>query len=422
MQKIVIEGGRALTGEVPVSGSKNAGLPLLFATLLTSERCIVRGLPRVRDMTTSLRLLEQMGAHVGDDGFDGVVVEARTLASPEAPYELVKTMRASFLALGPLVARTGHARVSTPGGCAIGSRPVDIHLAGLERLGATIRQSHGYVEAEAARLEGTRVPLEFPSVGATENLMMAATLARGTTTIENAACEPEIVDLAAALAAMGATIEGAGTSTITIEGARELGGFDHVVIPDRIEAGTLIIAAAITGGDVFVRGARPDHLQGLLPKLEEAGVALDARDGGLGVRVPGELKAVDLRTAPFPGFPTDLQAQFMALMTTARGRSVMIESIFENRFMHVQELVRMGADIKIDGNRAAVRGVSHLSGAQVMATDLRASVCLVLAGLVASNTTEVSRVYHLDRGYERLEEKLTRLGASVRRAPAGSVP
>ncbi len=422
MEKIVIEGGRALRGEVPVSGSKNAGLPLLFATLLTSERCVVRGLPHVRDMTTSLRLLEQMGARVGDDGSNGMVVEARTLASTEAPYDLVKTMRASFLALGPLVARTGHARVSTPGGCAIGSRPVDIHLSGLERLGASIRQSHGYVEAEASRLQGAPVPLEFPSVGATENLMMAATLARGTTTIENAAREPEIIDLADTLIAMGATIDGAGTSTITIEGVRELGGFDHVVIPDRIEAGTLIIAAAITGGDVFVRGARPDHLQGLLPKLEEAGVSLEARDGGLAVSVPAGLKAVDLRTAPFPGFPTDLQAQFMALMTTARGRSVMIESIFENRFMHVQELVRMGADIKIDGNSAAVRGVSHLSGAQVMATDLRASVCLVLAGLVASNTTEVSRVYHLDRGYERLEEKLTALGACVRRVPAGSTP
>jgi UDP-N-acetylglucosamine 1-carboxyvinyltransferase len=415
MQKIVIHGGRPLRGTVAVSGSKNAGLPLLFASLLTSERCTIRGLPRVADITTTLRLLEGLGALVGDGEFSTIVVEARDLTSAEAPYELVKTMRASFLALGPLVARTGRARVSTPGGCAIGSRPVDIHLAGLERLGARIRQRHGYVEAAARGLRGARVPLDFPSVGATENLMMAATLAAGTTVIENAAREPEIEDLAAALVAMGARIAGAGTSEITIEGVRELGGFDHTVIPDRIEAGTLLIAAAITRGDVLVTGARADHLDALLGKLDEAGVDVTVRSDGIVVRGDGAPTAADVRTSPYPGFPTDLQAQFMALMAVGSGRSVITETIFENRFMHVQELVRMGADIRVDGKTAAVRGVSTLSGAQVMATDLRASVCLVLAGLASQNTTEVSRVYHLDRGYERLEEKLSSLGADVSR-------
>jgi UDP-N-acetylglucosamine 1-carboxyvinyltransferase len=415
MMKIVVHGGRRLVGKVPVSGSKNAGLPLLFASLLTRERCTIRGLPRVADITTTLRLLEKVGCLVGDDAFEAILVEARDLTSHEAPYELVKTMRASFLTLGPLVARTGRARVSTPGGCAIGSRPVDIHLAGLERLGATIRQSHGYVEAEASRLRGARIALDFPSVGATENLMMAATLADGVTEIENAAREPEIEDLAAALVLMGARITGAGTSMITIEGVRELGGFDHTVIPDRIEAGTLLIAGAITGGDVTVTGARADHLDVLLQKLEETGVVVEPAADGVRVR-PGDCcRATDVRTSPHPGFPTDLQAQFMALMTIAEGRSMITETIFENRFMHVQELVRMGADIRVDGKTALVRGVGHLSGAPVMATDLRASVCLVLAALAAQNTSEIARVYHLDRGYERLEQKLSGLGADVRR-------
>jgi UDP-N-acetylglucosamine 1-carboxyvinyltransferase len=413
--RIVVHGGRRLVGTVPVSGSKNAGLPLLFASLLTRERCTIRGLPRVADITTTLRLLEKVGCLVGDDAFEAILVEARDLTSHEAPYELVKTMRASFLTLGPLVARTGRARVSTPGGCAIGSRPVDIHLAGLERLGATIRQSHGYVEAEASRLRGARVALDFPSVGATENLMMAATLADGVTEIENAAREPEIEDLAAALVLMGARITGAGTSMITIEGVRELGGFDHMVIPDRIEAGTLLIAGAITGGDVTVTGARADHLDVLLRKLEETGIVVEQTAEGVRVR-PGDCcRAIDVRTSPHPGFPTDLQAQFMALMTIAEGRSMITETIFENRFMHVQELVRMGADIRVDGKTALVRGVGHLSGAPVMATDLRASVCLVLAALAAQNTSEIARVYHLDRGYERLEQKLSSLGADVRR-------
>jgi UDP-N-acetylglucosamine 1-carboxyvinyltransferase len=415
MQKILIRGGRALRGTVTVSGSKNAGLPLLFASLLTPERCTIRGLPRVADITTSLRLLERLGALVGDGEFSTIMVEARTLTSSEAPYDLVKTMRASFLTLGPLVARTGRARVSTPGGCAIGSRPVDIHLAGLEHLGARIRQAHGYVEAEAPRLRGARITLDFPSVGATENVMMAATLAEGTTVIENAAREPEIGDLATALCAMGARIDGAGTSVVRIDGVRELGGFDHAVVPDRIEAGTLLLAGAITGGEVHVAGARADHLDALVAKLEQVGVVIEARADGITVRGAPALGRADVGTAPYPGFPTDLQAQFMALMTLGDGQSVITETIFENRFMHVQELVRMGADVRVDGRSAAVRGVAALSGAPVMATDLRASVCLVLAGLAAHNTTEVSRVYHLDRGYERLEEKLSALGADIAR-------
>ena len=418
MQKVVIRGGRRLRGSVRVSGSKNAGLPLLFASLLTEDRCTLRGLPRVADITTTLRLLEHLGALVGDGEFSTIVVEARDLTSREAPYDLVKTMRASFLALGPLLARTGRARVATPGGCAIGSRPVDIHLAGLERMGAHIRQSHGYIEAEARRLSGARLALDFPSVGATENLMMAASLADGVTVIENAAREPEIIDLAAAMAAMGARIEGAGTPVVTVEGVGELGGFDHPVIPDRIEAGTLLIAGAITGGDVVVEGARPDHLDALLVKLEEAGIGVETRPGSIAVRSPGCIGVTDVRTSPHPGFPTDLQAQFMALMAIASGQSIITETIFENRFMHVQELVRMGADIKVDGKSAAVRGVPALSGAPVMATDLRASVCLVLAGLAAQNTTEVARLYHLDRGYERLEEKLSALGADIARVKA----
>ena len=421
MQKILIRGGRALRGTVAVSGSKNAGLPLLFASLLTPERCTIRGLPRVADVTTSLRLLERLGALVGDGEFSTIVVEARTLTSSEAPYDLVKTMRASFLTLGPLVARTGRARVSTPGGCAIGSRPVDIHLAGLERLGARICQAHGYVEAEAPRLRGARITLDFPSVGATENVMMAATLAEGTTVIENAAREPEIGDLAAALCAMGARIDGAGTSVVRIEGVRELGGFDHAVVPDRIEAGTLLLAGAITGGEVHVAGARADHLDALVAKLEEVGVAIEARADGITVRGAQALGRADVRTAPYPGFPTDLQAQFMALMTLGDGQSVITETIFENRFMHALELIRLGADITIEGNNAIVRGVERLSGAPVMATDLRASVSLILAGLAAENTTEIRRVYHLDRGYERIESKLSALGADIGRekeAPA----
>jgi len=402
-----------------VSGSKNAALPLLFSTLLTGERVVVRNVPTLADVRTALHVLRHLGARVvsSPDGRD-VVVETRDVARTEAPYELVKTMRASFLVLGPLLARFGRARVSTPGGCAIGARPVDLHLSGLQKLGVRLRISEGYVEAEAERLVGAKIVLDFPSVGATQQLMMAAALAEGTTVLENAAREPENVCLAVALERMGAVVRGAGTSEVTIEGRRELGGAEHTVIPDRIEAATYMVAAAVTGGSVHVTGGRADHLDAFIAKLREAGVTV--REGESGVRVEGngKLAAVDVRTMPYPGFPTDLQAQFMALMTRAVGTSTITETIFENRFLHAQELVRMGADIRVDGNRASVRGPTTLSGAPVMATDLRASVCLVLAGLAARGTTRVARVYHLDRGYERIEAKLSALGAEVVRQRA----
>jgi UDP-N-acetylglucosamine 1-carboxyvinyltransferase len=414
MDTIQIRGGRRLKGEVTVEGAKNASLPILLAALLTPERCTFRNVPRVVDVRTTLRLLANLGARVEDA--DGVVsIQAERLARLEAQYELVKTMRASFLSLGPLLARFGRARVSTPGGCAIGSRPVDLHLDGLQRMGARVRIVHGYVEAEAERLKGARIYLDFPSVGATEHLMMVATLADGTTTIEQAAREPEVVDLARALSAMGATITGAGEDVITIEGVPALHGVDFTIIPDRIEAGTFMMAAAMTGGDVYVRGARAEHLHALVLKLREAGIDVQEDADGIRVTGNGRLRSVDVKTMPYPGFPTDLQAQMMAALSLADGRSVISETIFENRFMHVLELNRMGADVKVEGNSAIVRGAATLSGAPVMATDLRASVCLVLAGLAAEGVTEVSRVYHLDRGYVRIEEKLSALGADIRR-------
>jgi UDP-N-acetylglucosamine 1-carboxyvinyltransferase len=416
---IVIRGGAVLEGEVVVGGSKNAALPLLFASLLTPERCVVRNVPRLVDVRTTVAVLRHLGARVtsSPDGRD-LEVEARHVHCTEAPYDLVKTMRASFLCLGPLLARFGRARVSTPGGCAIGARPVDLHLAGLARLGARVRLVEGYVEAEAERLRGAKIVLDFPSVGATQQLMMAAALAEGTTVIENAAREPECVCLARALERMGARVDGAGTAVVTVEGRPALGGAVHTVIPDRIEAGTFMVAAAITGGSVRVTGARADHLDAVIAKLRQAGVRVHEGESGLAVERNGPLGAVDVTTMPYPGFPTDLQAQFMALMTRAQGTSSFTETIFENRFMHVQELARMGAQVRVQGNRALVRGPSRLSGAPVMATDLRASVCLVLAGLAAEGTTRVSRVYHLDRGYERLEEKLRGLGAEIVREAA----
>ncbi len=419
MDTIVIRGGAVLEGEVVVGGSKNAALPLLFASLLTPERCVVRNVPRLVDVRTTVAVLRHLGARVtsSPDGRD-LEVEARHVHCTEAPYELVKTMRASFLCLGPLLARFGRARVSTPGGCAIGARPVDLHLAGLARLGARVRLVEGYVEAEAERLRGAKIVLDFPSVGATQQLMMAAALAEGTTVIENAAREPECVCLARALERMGARVDGAGTAVVTVEGRPALGGAVHTVIPDRIEAGTFMVAAAITGGSVRVTGARADHLDAVIAKLRQAGVRVHEGESGLAVERNGPLGAVDITTMPYPGFPTDLQAQFMALMTRAHGTSSFTETIFENRFMHVQELARMGAQVRVQGNRALVRGPSRLSGAPVMATDLRASVCLVLAGLAAEGTTRVSRVYHLDRGYERLEEKLRALGADIVREAA----
>ena len=414
MDKILIRGGRRLKGEVTLEGAKNAALPILLAALLTPERCTFRNVPSVVDVRTTLRLLADLGAVV-EESDGSISVQAERLVRLEAQYDLVKTMRASFLALGPLVARFGRARVSTPGGCAIGSRPVDLHLEGLQKMGAHVRIVHGYVEAEAEQLRGANIYLDFPSVGATEHLMMVAALASGVTTIEHAAREPEVVDLARALIAMGAKISGAGEDVITIEGVPSLHGVDFTVVSDRIEAGTFMMAAALTGGDIVIRGAHGEHLHAVILKLREAGVDVQEAADGVRVVADGRLRSVDVKTMPYPGFPTDLQAQMMAAMTLAHGRAVISETIFENHFMHVLELNRMGADIKVEGNAAIVRGVATLSGAPVMATDLRASVCLVLAGLAADGVTEVSRVYHLDRGYARLEEKLSALGADIRR-------
>ena len=419
MDKIILQGGKSLAGEVRVSGSKNAALPVLISSLLTSEPCTYQGVPHLADIRTTLKLLSGLGDKHDHqswlNGADDLTLQANRINKFEAAYDLVKTMRASFLVLGPLLARFGRARVSTPGGCAIGARPINLHLKGLEALGATIEQSHGYVEANASRLRGAKIYLDLPSVGATENLMMAATLAEGTTIIENAAKEPEIDDLASVLNEMGARVQGSGTDIIQIEGVDALHGTTHRIIPDRIEAGSFVIAAAITGGDVLVRGARADHLEAFLIKLKEAGVVYTADEVGIKVERSGNIKSVGVTTLPYPGFPTDLQAQMMALMAVADGVSIITETIFENRFMHAQELDRMGAQIQLEGNRAVVRGVHELSGAPVMASDLRASVALLLAGLVANGTTEVSRVYHLDRGYEQIERKLSQLGAHIER-------
>jgi UDP-N-acetylglucosamine 1-carboxyvinyltransferase len=419
VDKIVVRGGCRLRGDVVVSGSKNAALPVLLSSLLTEERCEYQNVPDVMDIYTTLKLLSGLGVKVQrqSDGTEltNISLEAGSVIKLEAPYDLVKTMRASFLVLGPLLARFGAARVSTPGGCAIGARPVNLHLKGLTQMGANVDLVHGYVEAKATKLKGARIYLDHPSVGATENLMMAATLAEGTTVIENAAKEPEIEDLAAVLRKMGANIEGAGGEILRIEGAARLHGIRHRVIPDRIEAGTFMVAAALTGGDVAVRGAQANHLEAFLLKLKEAGVALSVEEGGIKIRGDGRLKSLDITTLPYPGFPTDLQAQMMVLMAVAEGVSVITETIFENRFMHVQELDRMGADIRLDANRAVITGVKKLSGAPVMATDLRASVSLILAGLVAEGQTEISRVYHLDRGYEHIERKLSGLGADIQR-------
>ncbi len=415
MDKIVVTGGRRLTGDVRAGGAKNSALPLMFACLLTDEPCRLSGVPDVADIRTAVRLLEKLGARVESPAAGEFLIDCSAVDQWEAPYELVRTMRASFLVLGPLLARFGRARVSAPGGCAIGSRPVDMHIAAISRLGAEIVQDHGYVEALSDGLRGGHVILPMPSVGATENALMAASLAAGATRIENAAREPEIVDLAEALAGMGAQISGAGSSLIEIEGVGRLTGMNREVVADRIVAGTYLIAGAISGGDVLVEGARSEHLGSLLEALEAAGCRLSEEKGAVRLAMDGPPRAVSVATAPYPGFPTDLQAQFMALMCLADGTSNIDERIFENRFMHVQELVRMGASIRSAGRRAIVTGQRALSGAPVMATDLRASVCLLLAGLAAEGTTEVLRVYHLDRGYEHIEAKLAALGADVRR-------
>jgi UDP-N-acetylglucosamine 1-carboxyvinyltransferase len=421
VDKIIIQGGRSLTGDITVSGSKNAALPVLISALLTAEPCVYRRIPSLADIRTTLKLLAGLDVKVDKQrwlkGGDELELQADRVDKLEAPYDLVKTMRASFLVLGPLLARFGQARVSTPGGCAIGARPINLHLKGLEAMGAAIKQSHGYVEAKAARLRGAKIYLDLPSVGATENLMMAATLAEGTTVIENAAKEPEVEDLARALNAMGGRVQGAGSGIVQIDGGRALHGATHDIIPDRIEAGSFVIAAVLAGQDVLVRGARAEHLDAFLIKLKEAGAHLAVDGSGIRVRRGGPIRSVDVTTLAYPGFPTDLQAQMMVLMAMADGVSVITETIFENRFMHAQELDRMGAQIKLEGNRAVVRGVKVLSGAPVMASDLRASVALILAGLVANGTTEVARVYHLDRGYEHIERKLSQLGAAIERVP-----
>ena len=414
MDKLKIEGGHRLRGTVQAGGAKNAALPALAACLLTGEEVEVRNLPRVRDVRTMLRVLEQLGATV-TPGESVVRVRTERFRSFEAPYDLVKTMRASVLALGPLLARHGRARVSLPGGCAIGERPIDFHLAGLRKMGAEVTVEHGYVEAAAKRLRGARIAFPIPSVTATENLMMAAALAEGTSVLENCAREPEVVDLGDLLSAMGASLQGVGTERIEIEGRPSLQGAAHTVIPDRIEAGTYVVAAALAGEDVTVSRCRPGHLTALLQHLEDGGVDLAFGEDWIRVRGGAELRAGNVETEPYPGFPTDMQAQCMALATQARGDSVLTETIFEKRFMHVGELRRMGAQVHIDGRKATVSGPTRLTGAQTMATDLRASACLVVAALVADGVTVVDRVYHLDRGYESMETKLQGLGASVER-------
>jgi len=414
MDKLLIEGGYPLEGDIRVSGAKNAALPILCASLLTAEPLTLTNVPHLNDVRTMQSLLAQMGVTRDDDG-DAMVLHAARIDWPLAPYELVKTMRASILALGPLLARCGEARVSLPGGCAIGLRPVDQHVKGLVAMGAAIDLEHGYINARATRLTGVRFVFDVVTVTGTENLMMAATLADGVTVLGNAAREPEIVDLAACLVAMGARITGAGSDRITIEGVPALHGASHAVMPDRIETGTFAAAAAAAGGDVAIVGAAPDTLAAVCDKLAEAGADIAVDGTTLRVRRKRALRAASVRTAPFPGFPTDMQAQFMALATRAEGTSVLTETIFENRMMHVQELVRLGAAIEVEGNTAIVKGVDKLTGADVMATDLRASACLVIAGLMAEGATTIDRIYHLDRGYERIEQKLGGIGARIQR-------
>ena len=419
MDKLLIRGGRELRGEVPISGAKNAALPELCAALLSAHPVTLRNVPRLQDVATMLTLIRNMGVQVVQEGDGTVRLDASTLTSPEAPYELVKTMRASVLALGPLLARFGEATVSLPGGCAIGSRPVDQHIKGLQAMGAEIRVEHGYILAKLPkgrqRLQGARITTDMVTVTGTENLLMAATLAEGETILENAAQEPEIPDLAEMLIRMGARIEGHGSSRIRIQGVEALQGCEHQVVADRIEAGTFLCAVAATGGDVVLRHGRADHLDAVIEKLVAAGASVIAVPEGIRIQANGRLQAQSFRTTEYPGFPTDMQAQFMALDCIAQGTAKVTETIFENRFMHVNELVRLGARIQIDGKVAVIEGGAQLSGATVMATDLRASASLVIAGLVAEGETVVDRIYHLDRGYDRMEAKLAAIGADIER-------
>lgn len=418
MDKLQIQGGVALEGEVRISGAKNATLPILAGALLAEDPVIVANVPHLKDVTTTVELLGRMGATVTVDERMRIEVDASTVRECFAPYELVKTMRASILVLGPLLTRYGRADVSLPGGCAIGARPVNIHVAGLQAMGADITIEGGYIRARAERLKGARLVLDTVTVTGTENLMMAATLADGETVIENAAREPEVVDLANFLITMGARIQGAGTDKIIVQGVRRLEGTSYEVLPDRIEAATYLVAGAITRGHVRVKNARPDHMDAVLAKLEEAGARIGVGDSWVEVDMRGRRPAaVDVRTAPYPAFPTDMQAQFAALNTIASGVGTIIETIFENRFMHMLEMRRLGAEIRLEGNTAIIRGVEKLTAAPVMATDLRASASLVLAGLVAEGRTDVERIYHIDRGYEAIEEKLAQLGALIRRVP-----
>ena len=415
MDKLRIKGGNRLQGQVRIGGAKNSALPAMAASLLTADEVAVANLPLVNDIFTTRRLLRELGVAVEFELDHSARLRAEKILSNEAPYDLVKTMRASVLVLGPLLARTGHARVSLPGGCAIGARPINLHIKGLEKLGASVRTEHGYVEAVADRLRGSEIVFDKITVTGTENLMMAASLAEGRTVLQNAACEPEVTDLADMLNAMGAKIEGAGTPAITIEGVRELKGTTHRIIPDRIEAGTFLVAGAITNGELELLDCNPAHLSRVIEKLRESGVRIETVQNCITVRGSEDLHSVDVVTKEYPGFATDMQAQYMALMTQATGTSVITENIFENRFMHASELMRIGANIRIDSARAIVTGKTRLSGATVIASDLRASASLVIAALIADGTTVVDRVYHLDRGYEKIEEKLRSLGAQIER-------
>ena len=417
MEKLIIRGGNKLVGTVKISGAKNAVLPLIAATLLGTSPSTLEQVPNLEDVRTFAQVLRHLGVAVQYNKAEHILsVDSTNITSCEAPYELMRKMRASFLVMGPLLARCGHSRISLPGGCAIGTRPIDLHLKGFEALGAVIDIGHGYIEATAPNgLTGARIYLDFPSVGATQNIIMAASMAKGQTILENAAHEPEIVDLANYLNTMGAKIKGAGTDVIKIEGVSELIGKTYEVIPDRIEAGTFMVAAAMTGGDVYVENAIPEHLKPVIAKLKEAGVTIEEDTNGIRVKSNGILKAIDIKTLPYPGFPTDMQAQFMAMTTVSQGTSVVSETVFENRFMHVDELKRMGASIKIDGRSAVVEGIATLTGCQVKATDLRAGAALVLAGLVANGETEVGYLYHIDRGYEDFVTKFRGLGADIKR-------
>jgi UDP-N-acetylglucosamine 1-carboxyvinyltransferase len=418
MNKLLIQGGATLQGEIRISGAKNAVLPIMAATLLADGPAIVENVPHLQDVTTTVALLGSMGVTVVIDETMSVEVDNSTIESQVAPYDLVRTMRSSILVLGPLLARYGKAEVSLPGGCAIGSRPVNLHIKGLQDMGADIEVKNGYISAKARRLKGARIVMDLVTVTGTENLMMAAALADGVTVLENAAREPEVIDLANFLISMGAKITGAGTDTITIEGVERLHGTRYKVLPDRIETGTFLVAAAITGGKVKLKDTNPTLLDAVLDKLREAGADIECGDDWISLDMHGKRpKAVNVRTAPYPAFPTDMQAQFTALNAVAEGTGTIVETVFENRYMHVQEMKRMGADIEVEGNTAIVRGVKQLTAAPVMATDLRASASLILAGLVAEGETEVQRIYHIDRGYELIEEKLAALGAKIRRVP-----